>query len=141
MKGYYKMFEEMEYVLKDGWLYMGDLVKCDEDGYFYIVDRKKDMIFVGGYNVYFCEVEEVFYSYEGIKEVVVIGVFDVKMGEVVYVYIVFVDGELIEQVVFDYCEQYLVKYKCLVEVIFFDEILKNVIGKLLRWVVWDMFLK
>lgn len=77
MKGYYKMLMEIKYVLKDGWFYMGDLVRRDEDGYFYIVDWKKDMIIVGGYNVYLCEVEEVLYSYLDVKEVVVIGVLDV----------------------------------------------------------------
>lgn len=88
MKGYYKFFEDMEYVFWDGWLYIGDLVRMDKEGYFYIVDCKKDLIIVGGYNVYFCEVEEVLYVYWDIVEVVVIGVFDFFLGECVKCYVV-----------------------------------------------------
>lgn len=80
MKGYYKMPMETEHALKDGWLYTGDLARRDEDGYFYIVDRKKDMIIVGGYNVYPREVEEVLYSHPDVKEAVVIGVPTPKRG-------------------------------------------------------------
>ncbi|AWD86944.1 MULTISPECIES: fatty acid--CoA ligase family protein [Bacillus] len=141
MKGYYKMPEETEHALKDGWLYTGDLAKRDEDGYFYIVDRKKDMILVGGYNVYPREVEEVLYSHEGIKEAVVIGVPDAKTGEAVHAYIVPGDGELTEQAVFDYCETHLAKYKRPAEVVFLDEIPKNATGKLLRRAVRDMLPK
>lgn len=83
MKGYYNVLEDIVVILKDGWLYIGDLVKMDEEGYFYIVDCKKDIVLVGGYNVYFCEVEEVLYMYELVVEVVVIGVFDENLGEVV----------------------------------------------------------
>ncbi len=74
MKGYYKMEEETAATIRDGWLYTGDLARMDEDGYFYIVDRKKELIIVGGYNVYPREVEEVLYNHPGIVEAAVIGV-------------------------------------------------------------------
>ena len=85
MKGYYNAPEDTAATLKDGWLYTGDLAKMDEEGYFYIVDRKKDIVLVGGYNVYPREVEEVLYMHESVAEVVVIGVPDENLGEAVSV--------------------------------------------------------
>lgn len=76
MKGYWNRPEETQKTLKDGWLFTGDLAKMDEDGYFYIVDRKKDMIIAGGYNIYPREVEEVLYQHEAVQEAAVVGVPD-----------------------------------------------------------------
>ena len=76
MKGYYKMPEETESAIRDGWLYTGDMAKRDENGYFYIVDRKKDLVIVGGYNVYPREVEEVLFTHRDIVEAAVIGLPD-----------------------------------------------------------------
>src|SRR5690625_5483315 len=73
MEGYYKMPEETAATLKEGWLYTGDMARMDDEGYFYIVDRKKDMILVGGYNVYPREVEEVLYAHPNVVEVAVVG--------------------------------------------------------------------
>src|SRR5690606_18618415 len=88
MKGYYNMPEETSKAIRDGWLYTGDLAKMDEEGYFYIVDRKKDLIIVGGYNVYPREVEEVLYGHPGVLEAAVIGVPDADQGEAVKAFIV-----------------------------------------------------
>ena len=92
MQGYWQNPEETAAVLKDGWLYTGDLARRDEDGYFYIVERKKDLIISGGYNIYPREVEEVLYQYPGVKEAVALGVPDAYRGETVKVVIVPQDG-------------------------------------------------
>src|SRR5699024_2695451 len=83
MKGYYKMPEETAVALKDGWLYTGDMARMDDEGYFYIVDRKKDMILVGGYNVYPREIEEVLHQHPNVLEAAVIGIPDPNVGEAV----------------------------------------------------------
>ncbi|MCY8988494.1 fatty acid--CoA ligase family protein [Bacillus atrophaeus] len=137
MKGYYKMPIETKHALKDGWLYTGDLARRDEDGYFYIVDRKKDMIIVGGYNVYPREVEEVLYSHEDVKEAVVIGVPDAKSGEAVNCYIVPKRLSLTEEEIMQHCEKHLAKYKRPAAIIFLEEIPKNATGKILRRALRD----
>src|SRR5699024_12662513 len=88
MKGYWNNEEETENTLRDGWLYTGDIGYMDEEGYFYIVDRSKDIIIAGGYNIYPREVEEVLYEHEGIKEAVVVGIRATDRGETVKTYIV-----------------------------------------------------
>lgn len=132
MKGYYNMPEETASALKDGWLYTGDLAQMDDDGYFYIVDRKKDMINVGGYNVYPREVEEVLFAHNNILEVAVVGVPDVNLGEAVHAYIVPKEDSLTEEDIRDYCTQHLVKYKIPTVIVFMDELPKNTTGKILR---------
>ena len=94
MKGYYKMPEETAAAIRDGWLYTGDLARQDENGYFYIVDRKKDMIIVGGFNVYPREVEEVLFAHEDIVEAAVIGVPDTDFGEEVQAFVVLKEGAM-----------------------------------------------
>src|SRR5699024_3898688 len=96
MKGYYNMPEETAMTLKDGWLYTGDMARMDDEGYFYIVDRKNDMIIVGGYNVYPREIEEVLYEHPGVAEVAVIGVPHVETGEAVISFVVTKDPGLTE---------------------------------------------
>ncbi len=93
MKGYWNRPEETEQTLKDGWLLTGDLGYMDEKGYFYVVDRKKDMIIAGGFNIYPREIEEVLYEHPSIQEVVAAGVPDAYRGETVKVYVVLKDGE------------------------------------------------
>src|SRR5205814_981895 len=88
MKGYWRKPKETAQVLRNGWLYTGDIARMDEDGYFYIVDRKKDLIIVGGYNVYPREVEEVIYDYPDVVEVAVVGIPDPNQGEAVNAYVV-----------------------------------------------------
>jgi long-chain acyl-CoA synthetase len=132
MKGYYKMPEDTEVTIRDGWLYTGDLATMDEEGYFYIVDRKKDMIIVGGFNVYPREVEEVLYSHPEIVEVAVLGVPDANLGESVKCYVVSKKPELTESELLIYCSKYLAKYKIPSSIDFLEELPKNTTGKILR---------
>jgi long-chain acyl-CoA synthetase len=132
MKGYYKMPEETAHTIRNGWLYTGDLAKMDEEGYFYIVDRKKDMIIVGGYNVYPREVEEVLYSHPDIVEAAVVGVPDPNFGEAVKCFVVSKNKELTEEALIQYCQEHLAKYKVPSSIEFLEELPKNTTGKILR---------
>ena len=133
MKGYYKMPEETAIAIRDGWLYTGDLAKMDEDGYFFIVDRKKDMIIVGGFNVYPREVEEVLFAHKSIVEAAVIGVPDANFGEAVHAFIVLKDGvETTTEDILAYCAEHLAKYKVPKVVEILEELPKNTTGKILR---------
>ncbi|WP_100333912.1 fatty acid--CoA ligase family protein [Bacillus alkalisoli] len=131
MKGYYNMPEETAYTIKEGWLYTGDMAKMDDEGYFYIVDRKKDMIIVGGYNVYPREVEEVLYNHPSVIEVAVVGVPDANLGEAVKCFIV-TKETITEEELITYCREYLAKYKLPSSIEFLDELPKNTTGKILR---------
>jgi long-chain acyl-CoA synthetase len=132
MKGYYKMPEETAFTIKDGWLHTGDLAKMDEDGYFYIVDRKKDMIIVGGYNVYPREVEEVLYSHPSVLETAVIGIPDLNVGEAVKCFVVLKEPGITEDDLLAYCRKHLAKYKVPADIEFLTELPKNTTGKILR---------
>ena len=131
MKGYYNMPEETAYTIKEGWLFTGDMAKMDEDGYFYIVDRKKDMIIVGGFNVYPREVEEVLYNHPSVVEVAVVGVPDANLGEAVKCFVV-TKEVLSEEELIVYCKEHLAKYKLPTSIEFLDELPKNTTGKILR---------
>ncbi|MBB6454705.1 long-chain acyl-CoA synthetase [Salirhabdus euzebyi] len=133
MKGYYKLPEESAAALKDGWLYTGDMAKMDEDGYFYIVDRKKDLILVGGYNVYPREVEEVLYSNPKLAEVAVIGTPDPNTGEAVQAFVVLKENEqATQEELLAFCSERLAKYKVPKKMEFLEELPKNTTGKILR---------
>lgn len=133
MKGYYKMPEETVVALRDGWLYTGDLARRDEEGYFYIVDRKKDLVIVGGYNVYPREVEEVLYEHPDVVEVAVIGVPDINFGEAVHAFVVVKEGiPEVEEVFIQFCATKLAKYKIPKRIEFLKELPKNTTGKILR---------
>lgn len=133
MKGYYKMPEETAVTLREGWLYTGDLARRDEAGYFYIVDRKKDLVIVGGYNVYPREVEEVLFEHRDILEAAVIGVPDMDFGEAVHAFIVLKEGaEKDVEKLEDYCAARLAKYKVPKRFEFLAELPKNTTGKILR---------
>ncbi|MDM5187415.1 fatty acid--CoA ligase family protein [Bacillus sp. DX4.1] len=132
MKGYYKAPEDTAATLRDGWLYTGDLARADEEGYFYIVDRKKDIVLVGGYNVYPREVEEVLYQHDAVAEVVVIGVPDERLGEAVRAYVVLKHTTVTEAELVQYCSLHLAKYKVPQSIEFLEELPKNTTGKLLR---------
>ncbi|GEN83024.1 long-chain-fatty-acid--CoA ligase [Sporosarcina luteola] len=133
MKGYYKMPEETASAIRDGWLYTGDLARQDENGYFYIVDRKKDMIIVGGYNVYPREVEEVLFEHRDIVEAAVIGVPDTDFGEEVQAYVVMKDGaDRNVDKLKEFCAARLAKYKIPKTIEFLNELPKNTTGKILR---------
>ncbi|MFJ7668197.1 fatty acid--CoA ligase family protein [Lysinibacillus sp. NPDC097195] len=133
MKGYYKMPEETAMAIRDGWLYTGDLAKVDDEGYFYIVDRKKDMILVGGYNVYPREVEEVLFAHDNVVEAAVVGYPDPNFGEAVHAYIVLKEvAATTTDDILAYCAQHMVKYKVPKVVEILDELPKNTTGKILR---------
>ncbi|PBB06093.1 long-chain-fatty-acid--CoA ligase [Salimicrobium humidisoli] len=132
MKGYYKMPEETAVTIKDGWLFTGDMAREDEEGYFYIVDRKKDLIIVGGYNVYPREVEEVLYQHPEITEAAVVGEPHPEMGEAVIAFVVSDNPSLNEEAVIEYCKKELAKYKLPQRVEFMEELPKNTTGKILR---------
>ncbi|MFG6149508.1 fatty acid--CoA ligase family protein [Halobacillus sp. B23F22_1] len=132
MKGYYKLPEETAVTIRDGWLYTGDMARRDDEGYFYIVDRKKDMILVGGYNVYPREVEEVLYSHPDITEVAVVGAPDPQSGEAVISFVVSSNPSLEEQELKEFCQGSLTKYKQPNRIHFMEELPKNTTGKILR---------
>ncbi|MGG3469868.1 long-chain fatty acid--CoA ligase [Neobacillus pocheonensis] len=138
MKGYWNRPKDTEEVLKDGWLFTGDIARMDEDGYFYILDRKKDMIIASGYNVYPREVEEVLYKLEGVEEAIVIGVPDSYRGETVKAFIKMKDGfELSVDTILQFAKDNLAPYKAPKEVEILKELPKSSVGKLLRRVLRD----
>ncbi len=133
MKGYWNRPEETAKVLDDeGWLKTGDMAKMDDKGYFYIVDRKKDMILVSGFNVYPNEVEDVVAAHPKVLEVGAIGAPDEKSGEVVKVVVVRKDDSLTVKELRDYCREELTGYKVPKYVEFVDELPKTNVGKILR---------
>ncbi len=132
-KGYHNMPTETENTLRDGWLYTGDIARMDEEGYFYIVDRKKELIKPGGYQVWPREVEEVIISHPKVLEVGVAGVPDPYRGETVKAWIVPKAGEtLTEQEILDWCKERLAKYKIPTQIEFRSELPKTTVGKILR---------
>ena len=138
MKGYLDMPKETAETLKDGWLYTGDVAKMDESGYFYIVDRKKDMILASGYNVYPREIEEVLFEHPGVAEAVAIGVPDEYRGEAVKAFVVKRPGaQATEEEVLAFCKERLAAYKAPKAVEFREELPKSAVGKLLRRVLVD----
>ncbi|MDQ0230978.1 AMP-binding protein [Metabacillus malikii] len=133
MKGYWNRKEETEATLKNGWLFTGDIGYMDEDGYFYIVDRKKDTIIASGYNVYPREIEEVLYEHEKVQEVVVAGIPDPYRGETVKAYIVLKEGVSATSEEFnEYARQHLAAYKVPRYYEFRKELPKTAVGKILR---------
>jgi long-chain acyl-CoA synthetase len=139
MKGYYKMPTETANALRvgpdgqPGWFYSGDIGFMDEDGYFHIVDRKKDMIIAGGYNIYPADVEAVLFEHPKVKEAAVIGVPDEKRGETVKAFVVLKEGErATEQEIIDFCRENLAVYKAPRIVEFRDDLPKSLVGKVLR---------
>ncbi len=133
MKGYYNKPEETANVLKDGWLYTGDMGFLDPEGYLSIVDRKKDMIIASGFNVYPNEIDDILFSHPKIMEACVIGVPDEYRGETVKAYVVVKPGEtLTEEAVIGYCKEKLTGYKVPKYVEFIDELPKSSVGKILR---------
>ncbi len=133
MSGYWNKPEETAEVIRDGWLHTGDVAEIDEEGFFKIVDRKKDMIIVGGFNVYPRDVEEVLYAHPKVLECAVIGVPDPRSGETVKAFIVLKPGQsgTIEE--FDaYCRENLTGYKIPKAIEFRDDLPKTMIGKVLR---------
>jgi long-chain acyl-CoA synthetase len=138
MKGYLNMPDETAETLKGGWLYTGDVAKMDESGYFYIVDRKKDMIVASGFNVYPREIEEVLFEHPDVAEAVAIGVADEYRGESVKAFVVSRSGaSTTEEEVLAFCKERLAAYKAPKAVEFREELPKSAVGKLLRRVLVD----
>jgi len=132
MKGYWKKPEETAKTIQNGWLLTGDIGVMSEDGYFSIVDRKKDMILVSGFNVYPNEIEDAIAAHPGIEEVAVIGVPDGASGEAVKAFVVKRDDTLTSDAVRAYCKEHLTGYKVPKMVEFRDELPKSNVGKILR---------
>ncbi|AZB44934.1 long-chain fatty acid--CoA ligase [Bacillus sp. FJAT-42376] len=133
MKGYWNMPEETAAALRDGWLFTGDLAKMDEDGYVYIVDRKKDLIIASGYNIYPRDVEEVLYEHPAVREAVVIGVPDPYRGETVKAILVCKEGISADPAdIIEFCRKQMAAYKVPTEVEFRSELPKTNVGKILR---------
>lgn len=131
--GYYKMPDETAKTVKDGWLFTGDIGTMDNDGYFYIVDRKKDMIIAGGYNIYPRDIDEVLFEHPKILEACAIGVPDSYRGETVKAFVVLKPGEtMTAEEVMEYCKEKLAKYKVPTMVEFIDTLPKSGVGKILR---------
>jgi long-chain acyl-CoA synthetase len=132
MPGYWERPDETAKVLRDGWLYTGDVAEMDADGYITIVDRKKDMILVSGFNVYPNEVEEAIAHHPGVVEAAVIGVPDEASGEAVKAFVVRNDPSLTAEDVVKHCRESLAAYKVPRQVEFRNELPKSPIGKILR---------
>lgn len=133
MLGYWQKAAETQEVLREGWLHTGDLAKMDEEGYFYIVDRKKDMIITGGYNVYPREVEEILYKHPAIQEVACAGIPDSYWGEKIKAYIVLKEGRKIsEEEILSFLKGELASYKIPKEIEIRDSLPRTAVGKVLR---------
>ncbi len=132
MKGYYNRPEATAQTIKDGWLCTGDIGLMHEDGYFQIVDRKKDMILVSGFNVYPNEIEDVVATHPKVLECAAIGIPDEKSGEVVKLFVVKKENSLTEKEVIEHCRQSLTGYKIPKAVEFRTELPKTNVGKILR---------
>jgi len=133
MKGYLNRPNATADTLTDGWLHTGDIAMMDEEGYFFIVDRKKDMIISGGYNIYPRDVEEIFFENPKVLEATAIGVPHPKRGEAVKVFVVLKEGEsATEEEMIAYCDGKLAKYKWPTEIEFREELPKTNVGKVLK---------
>jgi long-chain acyl-CoA synthetase len=133
MKGYWRKDDATAETIKDGWFHSGDMAKVDEDGYFFIVDRKKELIIRGGYNVYPREVEEALYEHPAVQEVAVVGVPDDKMGEEVGAAVVLKQGEDVStDELRDFVKNEVASYKYPRKIWIVDELPKGPTGKILK---------
>jgi long-chain acyl-CoA synthetase len=142
MQGYWNRPEETRHVLRDGWLYTGDMARMDSDGFFYIEDRKKDMIKSGGENVYPREVEEVLCRHPKVKEAVVVGIPLGMRGELIKAYVVLGEGEQANAAeLLDHCRKELAKFKIPKKIEFRTALPKTIVGKILRRVLLEEEMK
>lgn len=132
MQGYWHNDKATQETIKDGWLYTGDLVRKDSEGYYYVVGRKKDMFISGGENVYPTEIEQILHAHPAILEVAVIGVPDEKWGEVGKAFIVLNNTQVTADDIQKYCQQNLAKFKIPKHFIFLDSLPKGDSGKILK---------
>ncbi|MGH7261095.1 MAG: long-chain-fatty-acid--CoA ligase, partial [Nitrospiraceae bacterium] len=142
MRGYWRRDDETRQVLRDGWLYTGDMARRDEAGYFYIEDRKKDMIKSGGENVYPREVEEVLLRHPKVKDAVVVGIPQELRGELIKAYVVLKEGKTaVSADLLEHCRKELARFKVPKRVEFRKELPKTIVGKVLRRVLVEEELK
>lgn len=133
MQGYHNRPEETAETLTDGWVHTGDIAHMDEDGYFHIVDRKKDMIISGGYNIYPRDIEEIYFEHPHVLEATAIGIPHEKRGETVKVFIVMKPGTTAtEEEMIKFCDGKLAKYKWPTQIEFRDDLPKTNVGKILK---------
>jgi long-chain acyl-CoA synthetase len=133
MKGYWNRDDATAEAIRDGWFHTGDLAKVDEDGYFFIVDRKKDMIIRGGYNVYPREIEEVLYEHPAVREAAVVGVPHDELGEEIGAAVALKDGEsATADELRDFVKERVAAYKYPRRVWFVEELPKGPTGKILK---------
>jgi long-chain acyl-CoA synthetase len=133
MQGYYRLPDDTARTLRNGWLHTGDMGRLDADGYLYIVERKKDLIIRGGFNIYPREVEEVLYAHPAVAEAAVVGMRDALMGEEVLAFVTLKRGATVDAgALIEYCQQRLAKYKCPRQVRFVEALPKSPVGKILR---------
>ncbi len=138
MKGYWNQSEETAQALRGEWLYTGDIAYMDQEGYFFIVDRKKDLIITGGYNVYPREIDEVLHEHPGIQEAVSVGIPSSTRGEVIKAFVVPKESQnLTKNEVISYCKQKLANFKVPKQVEFREELPKTTVGKILRRTLRD----
>jgi long-chain acyl-CoA synthetase len=138
MKGYWKMPEESAAVLRNGWLYTGDIGKMDEDGYFYITDRKKDLIKYKGYSVYPREIEDVIYEHPAVKLCAVVGKPDPVASEIPKAFIVLKEGKTVTaEEIKEFVNSKVAPYKAIREVEFRTELPMTLVGKVLRRVLLE----
>lgn len=138
MKGYWNLPDVTAETLRDGWLLTGDMARMDEEGYFYIVDRKKDMIIAGGYNIYPREIEEVLFEHPAVLEAAVIGVSDEYRGETVKAFVVLKPGKTATaDEIIAYCREKISAYKVPRVIEFRQDLPKSLIGKVLRRVLQE----
>src|SRR5688572_13962699 len=133
MLGYYRLAEETAKTLRNGWLHTGDVGRLDHDGFLYIVERKKDLIIRGGFNIYPREVEEILYAHPAVAEAAVIGMPDPLMGEDVFAFVALKPGGRADaDAIIEFCQARLAKFKCPKQVRFVEALPKSPIGKVLR---------
>lgn len=132
MKEYWRNSQATAETIRDGWLYTGDLVRYDDEGFFYVVGRRKDMFISGAENVYPAEIEQVLRQLKGVKEVAVIGIPDARWGEVGKAFVVRESSDLNEDAVLNHCAKNLAKYKIPKKIVFLDSLPKGDSGKILK---------
>ena len=133
--GYWQKPEETEHAIRDGWMYTGDVGKMDKNGWFYVVDRKKDMIVASGYKVWPRDVEDIIYLHPAVKETAVVGVPDPYRGETVKAFVAFKQGmgdSVTPEEIISFCKTRMAAYKYPRQVEFVSEIPKTLTGKFLR---------
>jgi long-chain acyl-CoA synthetase len=139
MMGYWRLPEETAKVMRNGWLLTGDIGYRDEEGYYYITDRKKDMLLVNGINVYPREIEEVLYQFPGVKEAAVIGKPDPRKGEQPVAFLAANDGVALEErALLQFMRRKLANYKVPRKVVILPALPRNATGKILKTTLRDL---